>query len=456
MFSSYYFVKKYRMRKKIKLYKLFLSVTVDLTSIMYSFILLGYLLFAFYQVGEMPAFIEQSLIYIENFLMSTEKLLFLFAIVPVYFTIKSFNHPGVLFSSAEQFLTILPYSRQRIWVLSCIDKLLRVFVIVSLILLFIYMLTDLSLGRIGLLMICTLLLSTMMTIIQWKLYQLHTSKRILFNVIISVSSSIYSLTSFYFILLVYSIVLCGMFLYSLRHLFSNIAWQRVIATSDYHIWNMRFISQATKVRFKKEGDPGLWYRFKEWKRPFPYEISSVYGRLWYVYIEKEIGIILQMTGALFLFLSIASYFNPFYYGLAVAITIHIQAEFMRSLFKERVQSGLIQVLPWNLTRFRATFLAWAILLSLLHLIPIGFYSYYYFSSYFLIYFVYIGLLYYLILYSKLQKSIAELNNQYWYRWKEGLGYFCLIILLSSVWHPYIMIIGYVSLCILVANRRCKT
>src|SRR5699024_3848624 len=112
---------------------------------------------------------------------------------------------------------------------------------------------------------------------------------------------------------------------------TRVDWQRVIAASDFDIWNIQFMSLATKIKFQKDEQPSLWYRLEAWKKRFPYEKSYAYNRLWYIYGEKQISIILRVTGAIFLLLSIVSYFKQLYFVLIVIIAIHVQTTFLVSL-----------------------------------------------------------------------------------------------------------------------------
>src|SRR5699024_223357 len=131
-----------------------------------------------------------------------------------------------------------------------------------------------------------------MTVVQWKLYQLHVGWRIMLLVIAGSMASIVMLSQHVASVLLYGLFIVGLFLFSLRHLFTRVDWQRVIAASDFDIWNIQFMSLATKIKFQKDEQPSLWYRLEAWKKRFPYEKSYAYNRLWYIYGEKQISIIL--------------------------------------------------------------------------------------------------------------------------------------------------------------------
>lgn len=449
MFKSYSFIQRNRMRKKADIYKLFLSITLDFTSILYLAILLGYALFAFYQVGEVPEFFQQLIALLSNVLENNKQLIWLFSFLPIYFLMQSFQRPGVVFSSAKFLLSILPHHRNRLWFLSFANKLLMTALKLSLLAAIVYVIAPLTLKRVIVLVLLTLLFILVMTIIQWKLYQLHVGVRIVIIAMTSILTSASVFTNNTFISIIYILFLSGLFYYSARNLFTSVDWSRVIAASDFLIWNMQFISQATKIKFKKDEQPSLWYRLPSWKEPFRYEKDFAYNRLWYIYGEKEVSIILRMTGALFLLVLVVSYFSQFYYTLFVAIAIHIQASLLVSLFKDRLYTGLVNALPWDLVGFQKTFSPWAMLVSLVLLIPTGFYAVFYFGKIFIFYLIYIAATFYYIVHVQVQKCIHELDDSNPYsQTYEVVAYILLLILIFSSLYPYLLIVGFLSLALM--------
>lgn len=448
MFKAYLFIKNKRLRKKINLYKVFLSITLDATSIFYVTVLLGYSLFAFIQIGEAPAFIQETLNFISNVLVDYHLLLSVVVFLPVYFIVQSFQRPGIIFSSAEFLLSILPHKRSQLWMLSLIEKIMKLFLIISFVAAIIYIVTPIPLSTIIIYIFILLIIVTGMTIIQWKLFQVHIWWRVMVIIFLGLMAGMYSISENKFVLAMYLIILITLFYVSLRNLFTAVDWKRVIASSDFLIWNMRFISQATKIKFKKDAQPSLWYRLKDWKKKFPYEKDFAYHRLWYIYVEKQIGMILQVTGALFLLLSVGSYFREFYFVMIIAVAIHIQTNLLVSIFKDRLNTDIVTLLPWDIRRFHQTFIGWAILISVLLLAPAGIYAVYHFGGLFIIYLLFICGAFYNLLHIKLRKYAHELDKRHDYSsTSETIGYFLLLILIISAIYPYLLIIGYLILII---------
>lgn len=443
MIRAYFFIKRERIRKKVSLYKLFLSTTLDMVSLFYVAILFGYGLFAFYQVGEIPEFIKQIVELIDYFFARTEWFIVPVIFLPIYFISQSFTRPGVLFSSAEYLLSILPFRRNRLWFLTYMEKLVKSLVILLPLAAIIFSVTSVSLGKLGMFVFIILIMVASMTVVQWKLYQLHVGWRVMVLFIAGLMVSTVMFSQHLSVILLYGVFLIGLCIVSLRNLFNRIDWQRVIAASDFDIWNIQFMSVATKIKFQKDAQPGLWYRLRSWKEKFPYEKSSAYNRLWYIYVEKHISIILRVTGALFLLLTIVSYFKQLYFVLIVIIAIHVQTTFLVSLFRERLYTGLVNVLPWDIVKFRKTFMNWAVLISLVLLIPTGFYTVFYFEKWFIAHFVYVLVLFYYMLNIKLQKYIDELTQQDFHpQVLEAVGYALAIVFGFSAWYPSLLIVGF--------------
>lgn len=444
MIRTYIFVKGKRIRKKISLYKLFLSTTLDKTSLFYIAILFSYSLFAFYRIGEVPDFIKQIFGFIDNVFAHPEWLLIPLLLLPLYFIFQSFSRPGVLFSSAEFLLAILPFKRQRLWLLTFLEKLLKSLFIILVVATIIFIVTTVSTGKLSVLVLIVLLIVASMTVVQWKLYQLHVGWRLMIFLVTSSFASIVVFSQHVMAILLYGLYLGGLLVFSLRRLFTRVDWPRVIAASDFDIWNMQLMSLATKIKFQKDAQPSLWYRLKDWKKEFPYEKTFPYNRLWYIYGEKQISIILRVTGAQFLLLMVVSYFKQLYFLLIIIVVIHVQTTFLVSLFRERLYTGLVNVLPWDIEEFRNTFIHWANLVSLVLLIPTGFYTVFYFDKWFIAYVVYVMAMFYYMLHIKLQKYIDELTKKDFHpHLLEGVGYVLLIIFGLSAWYPLLLVVGFV-------------
>lgn len=456
MFKSYLYIKHKRIRKKTKLYRLYCSIILDATSLIYIAVLFGYGLFAIYHNGGIPAFIPQAISYMTKALENESYILTFSAFLPLLFLNKSFRQAGLLFSSAEYLLSILPHSRKKLWRLLYLEKIMKIFIGLSLLGLLLLAISSLSLNHIALLVMIVLLITMVMTVIQWKLFQLHIIWRMTTLVFVSLLAGAYALTQFTSLLFGYSLVLICLFILSLRHIHTDVDWRRVIATSDFQIWNMPLISQATKVKFKQDAQPSLWYRLNSWKEKFPYRKEVAYHRLWYIYGEKQIVLLLQVTGALFLLLLVVSYFSSIYYLIFLVIAIYIQTSFLVSLFRDRLFSGLVNILPWDLEQFKQTFTTWALLISTPLLVPTGFYAFIHFEILFIFYLVYTIIIFYYLLDRKLEKVMYVIDKSTSSRNMFGnVSYLLFIILLVSAVYPAALLVGYGFFLIIYIRSKRK-
>lgn len=457
MIKSFFFVKRERFRKKVRLYRLLLSITFDFVNLFYLSLLLGYFTYGFIRVGEIPLFLQEILNFIARHLNEKENMILILTIFPPIYVIRSFKLPGINYSSSELLLSLLPFRRRYIWFLCYIDKIIKNCLIVTLICIILYLFLPISFSKLVFFSISIWFLTSILLLIQWKLFQLHIAWKIIIIVIFPCLKGLYFLLQHNFILIIYLFVIIGLFIYSVANLFTKVDWQKVVATSDFIIWNMPFVSQATKIKFKKDKQVPLLYRFKVWKEPFPYQIENVYHRLWYIYFEKQIGYLIQITGSLLLLLSVISYFQEINFGIAVGAAIYIQSTFLLTLFKDRLTFDLLSVLPWDIHKLRGTFNNWAILISLFLLIPIGIYSKYYFSNYFILYIVLTIVTFYIFFTVKLNKQLKIWNDLYDIsEFAEIVAYILLILVILSVKFQWLLILDYILVTVFYVIRSYKT
>lgn len=443
MIKAYYFIKRERLRKKVGVYRLLVSITFDFTNLFYLCVLLGYFLYSFISYGEIPSFYKQISEIITPFLEQRLQIAWLLTMLPPLYVIRSFQRPGVLFSSAEWLLAILPYRKSMIWLLSYAEKIvIHLFFIIG-ISFILYFFVPISLSNIIFIAFSLWLLSMVMVVIQWKLFNLHLIWKIITMIILVLISGTSLLINESIVFIVYIVFILGLFIYSLKNIFSKIEWQKVIASTDFLIWNMALVSQATKIKFKKDKQPALLYRLKGWKKQYPYDLEFAYNRLWYVYFEKHVGLLLQIIGAILLLVSVISYFRDFYFGIAVTVAIYIQSTFLMSLFRDRLTFDILNVLPWNVHKLRETFINWAILLSLVLLIPIGLHAKTYFEIYFIFFLVFSMFTFYIFLRTKLNKQVKLWDDSHNYSEIEDvISYILLLIIIFSVKYVWLIIVGY--------------
>src|SRR5690606_36339865 len=116
MLNAYLFVKRNRFRKKSTIYKQLWQISFDVTTTLYTLLLLGYVGGSWIIFADAHALLSTIAYYIE--ITFTKYIRSILLSLPMFYLVRAVRHPGVLFTSAEQMLTILAFSRQRIWALS--------------------------------------------------------------------------------------------------------------------------------------------------------------------------------------------------------------------------------------------------------------------------------------------------------------------------------------------------
>src|SRR5699024_3924868 len=80
----------------------------------------------------------------------------------------------------------------------------------------------------------------------------------------------------------------------------HVDWDKVTMAANYKVWNMPIVSQVTKVSFKKERKFSIWQQRTFWKQSFSFQKDTLYHRLWYIYLEKNMKYIFQIIAVLLL------------------------------------------------------------------------------------------------------------------------------------------------------------
>src|SRR5690625_819292 len=172
MIKQLLFIKKNRLRKKSKLHKQMFMLSFDFTSLFYTLLVLGYIIVAISLEGNFKPFFDEKMMQLEAFTM--EQFWLIIGVLIIFYLIRSFRDPGITFSSAEYLLTILPHSPTQVWRALALERWLKalgIFLFGGYIL---YVLSPTSLPLILLYVALLLGMNVMMTILQWKCFQLHT------------------------------------------------------------------------------------------------------------------------------------------------------------------------------------------------------------------------------------------------------------------------------------------
>lgn len=367
MIKTYLFIKKNRFRKKISLYKQVFNLMFDFTLLIYILLFIGYFFYAAFQNGELFQTIDMKGVSLERF--SIEYIWLIITVLPLTYLLQSNRHSGVLFSSADYLLLILPYDRRLIWIMLACERWMRSLIFYIMFGTILYVLTSISLGMIIFYVLLLLLINILMTIPQWRLFQSHFIVKlsaIIFMIIVNVLNLV-SNTPFIGIFFLLLLLLVQPVLW--RRNFNSVDWQNTRASGDFYIWNMIILSHVTKVHVKRDNQSSILQRLRFWKKPFVNE-KAIYRRVWYVYLEKNIKIILQLTGILIVMQWVILFINRSYFPIAIALTIFAYTTFLAVLFEDRFMTGIIRQLPWNLTKYKRTFLSWAMYPVYLFLVSI--------------------------------------------------------------------------------------
>ncbi|MEI3612971.1 hypothetical protein [Pseudogracilibacillus sp. SO30301A] len=440
MIKQILFLKRNRIRKKWKLNKQVILLSFDLTSLFYTLLVIGYFAFAIIAEGNIKVIFFEKMIQLEAF--TVERFWIILTAIPIVYIIRSFQQPGVLFSTAEYILTILPHTVQEIWRVVALErwaKSLLTYMVGGGI---IFLLSPTSLPLLLLYVFVLLGLNILMTTIEWKLFQQHVVIKI-FILIGFISINIVNIllgTELIAILFIITLLIINIVL--IPKLFRNIDWKKVTAASDFKIWNMLIVSQATKIKYKKERQYSMWQRMSFWKRPFIYEKTAGYHRLWHLYLEKNIRIWLQLIGALVLLMLVFLFVKDKLFLFAVAVTIHSFTTVVTSMFNDRLQTDIVQVLPWDLPVFKKTYMKWVLSVSVILLLPFIIYSVKNYSLWIFVQLCVIIFTFIFLLHSKIEKSYKKWDNELPKSgWIETLCYVLLLILIFSGIYPYLLVIS---------------
>lgn len=370
-FKAYSLIKKNRIIRKINTYKLALSVVIDKTIAIYLLVIGVYVLASFFIASD---FIDN---YDENFLIwekhAVENIWTIFTAVPLAFIIQSFRNPGVVFSSSEYQLSLLPYSRGKIWLLPAVEKWIKQFFSLMIVGLFIIIITPISplvvVGYMGLF----IFLNVLMTIPQWKLFQTRMFTKICWLVLLMLMNVISFLTNPHIIAILFMIMLIFLNLWLKQTLFDKVKWDLVTEISDFQIWSMWFISKVSEVEIKRQKKYSIFQKIFRRKKPFKYNEKSILRTLWFLYLRKNIQHIGKIIGALLVLLFVFSWIDGIVFHIVLAVSFYIYMTVVKSCFLGRFKDDIVEVLPWNVIGYKHTFFNWALLGGLLVFIPIGIY-----------------------------------------------------------------------------------
>lgn len=442
MFKIYQFLKVNRLKKKWKVYQRIWLLSLDITIIIYVILALGYIGTVIVLEGNLFQTIQGFLPRLKN--ISVSNFGYVLATLPLVYIIKAFNQSGILFTKTEWKLATLPFKKTHIWYILALERWVRTAILFSFTGIIYYIFSDSNaiviLFYIGLLWMINIL----MTVIEWKLFQQ--------SVWVKLGSLVASLailgwylffpSTYITVMIVLLLILLQIFGY--KYFMSHIDWDKVTMAADYKVWNLPMVSYVTKVSFKKERKFNLWQQRQFWKKDFPFDKNTLYHRLWQIYFEKNLKYIFQIIGAILLMNIVFGWLKPWLFLIAVMITVHIWTSFLTVMFRDRFSVDIVEVLPWNIMKFKQSFVVWAYCQTAVLFIPFLMYVYVKWSVHYFLFLFVVIVTVILLLDEKLNKEIDLISGDVTYsKIVEAASYVALFCLLCSYLYAGFMMIAVV-------------
>lgn len=464
MIKLFVLLRRGRFRKKKALYKQVWDMTFDVMLLFYVLVLVGYLVWAVVHEGNIGSKLG-------NFAFQMEEISLAFfwvimTVIPVGLLFRSFTRPGIIISTAEYTATMLTYTKKQIWWMAAIARWVKLAIILTFISLALLLFSPTS-GPVILLYVGLIfVINLMMTFVEWWMFQLHIFMKV-FIFMFAIGINVISLLTYPPV--VATMAMIGLLVSStvlLPRVVDDIDWKKVTTACDYHIWNMVIMTYFTKQKMKKERSYTIWQRMPFWRKAFPYQKASAYQRLWHVYWQRQIVIVLQFIGSILVLVGFVPATNhwivpiadllgfaltpvkDWFFFIALVIGIHMYVSVAVVIWRDRLTADMMQVLPWDLALLQQTFIKWAGACSAIFLIPIWLYALDHLSLLFILQMIVaLGALYF-ILYWKIAAAFRLVSEN------EGfivptsfipLGYGLLGLMIASAFIPYIMLIALVLL-----------
>src|SRR5699024_2733678 len=250
MFERYLFLKRNRLKKKGKFYKQVFLLSFDLTSLFYALLVVGYVFVAIFLEENVQGFFHHLIGLIEGF--SANRLWQIITALPLIYLFRAFQQPGVLFTTAEHTLTVLPHTVRQVWTMAAAERWLKAFVAIVVAGTFYYIFSPTSWPLILAYVIILTGINMLMTIPEWKFFQLHLFLKMLIVFGLLLLNTMHFVIDSAAVGIIAIVLLVMINLLLLPRVFEKIDWKKVTAACDFKLWNMLIVSQATKIKFRKE------------------------------------------------------------------------------------------------------------------------------------------------------------------------------------------------------------
>lgn len=469
MIKLFLLLKRGRFQKKSHLYKRVWLMSFDIMILFYAAVFLGYIIWAFVRDGNIAGIISQFTLQMEE--ISIDYFWVIMTVIPIALLFRTFSRPGIMISSAEYTATMLTYTKSQIWWMAACARWVKLAIILLFIGAGLFLFSPTS-GSVILLYICLLLfINIMMTIVEWRVFQLHFLWKgliLLFGIIINIVSF---LTNPMFVAIGMMIVLIIVSTYLLRRVVIGIEWKKVTAACDYYLWNMFIISYMTKQKMKKDRAYTIWQRIPRWRKVFPYKKHTVYQRLWHVYWQRQFTVACKFIGGILVLVSFVPVTNhwlvqiapllgyslapitDWFFLIALALAIHMYTSFAVVIWKDRLTADIVQVLPWDVLMFQRTLRTWVICSSFIFIFPIGLYALNHWSYLFFMQMIVALYAFLYLLYWKMMVAIQLMPEDDIITipsYMTSLGYGLLVVMILSEFFPYMSIVAMVLLIMMLS------
>lgn len=449
--QTYLFIRKNRFNRKKRLYNMAFGVMIDKTIAVYLLVLLGYFIASLFIMGDVITEFDKYFTDIEAYMIKYLSLIP--TIIPIKSIFQSFSKPGIIYSTSEHQLSFLPYSKKKIWFMAVLEKWLKTISLYILASLIIISFTPLSWTIITMLFLFIMFMNILMTIPQWMLYQKGFIQKVGWLLVFVSLNSINLAFELWWIGIVVCVVLLCVNLYLRGKIFKQINWSKVTEISDFTIWNMPLISKASDVKLKRQKKYSFFQNLSFRKKPFNYKIKPIHRKVWSLYLAKNTVLIIQFIGAIIVLLGVLMFIKPLLFPIGLAFSLHSYTAILASFFIGRFDADVLQVLPWNLSDYKATFLKWSNYGGLILIIPIIIAMSINATIWFPVQLVFYITVYYFLYHVKINKAILLLAKEHRTTdLTDTIGYILLLCVIFSVSYP-VLSLGFTI--VIWLNKREK-
>lgn len=449
---AFLFIKKNRLRKKSNFHKMALRLMVDFTTAIYLLLIGGYVIASLFIMGDIIETYYHYFVFAEE--QAVKRYWLLLTILPVRYVIRSFRDPGIIFSSSEYQLGVLPFSKEKVWILCVVEKWMKQILRVAGVGAIVVAVTPLSASVVGAYILLFIVMDIILTIPQWKLYQCQMVIKMCWLCGIIILNLIALLSSHLIIGLVLIVLILVINLTISGSIFRSVHWGKVMEISDFKIWNMPLIGKASGTKFKRQRKFSTFRNSAEQKKPFSYTTKSIHRRLWRVYLGNQVEPILQLLGTLFLMLMVLLFISDLAFHIAIAVAIYIYATVASSFFSDRFQTDILEVLPWDLQSYKWSFFKWMVYGSVPLLVPIILYFVLHGTIWSPVQFVFYVSTFILVYQIKIDKAHAFLTKQTGYFNNNSVLALLMIVLVAlNGLYPFLSLSFIVVVCMMCFDHR---